>query len=266
MPPSDSHSSLLEIPRHKRRIFKKHFLSSVHCEIGISGVQSDSIRANRDLIAKGLAPLGFDHAGDFQQSNITLGGAAQGAPQVLQGNSPAGVTFWSENPKRQLYVTPNGLVLSDFAYEGFEDFSRRLATAARLISKILNVNAVSKLGLRKISSVRIDAAHRLADAVSGFNPYLFATVRSGVLMSNALKAAQEVIFLERDGSSCVLRTAITSTGVPDGFDAHLDLDLIDQRARELEEALDVKIHEMNAFHFDIFMWAVTPDFLSKMEG
>jgi hypothetical protein len=57
--------SLLEIPRRERRTFKKHFLNSVHCEIGLAGVQSAAIRPNRDHFAEGLARLGFDHAGEF---------------------------------------------------------------------------------------------------------------------------------------------------------------------------------------------------------
>ena len=68
----------------------------------------------------------------------------------------------------------------------------------------------------------------LSEAVAVFNPVLFSAARSGAVAIEALKSTQEVIAMERDKSTCVLRSALRSTGMPGTFDAHLDFDLIDQ--------------------------------------
>jgi uncharacterized protein (TIGR04255 family) len=258
------HGSLLNIPHHERRRFRKHFVNSVHCELTFEvGVAVDIGSIKTDL-AKPLENLGFRYSGDLHQGGIMLM-ATGPIPQVSQTSSVSGATFWTENPRRQLNIMQNSMTLSDSGYVSFEEFLKQLKLAAAIVAAKLDSRVVRKVGLRKINSIRIDSVQDLGEAVAVFNPVLFSAARSGAVVMESLKSTQEVIAMERDKDTCVLRSALLSTGMPGTFDAHLDFDLIDQSSRQLDEVFADRLPEMNRSLFDVFMWSVTPSFLEILE-
>jgi uncharacterized protein (TIGR04255 family) len=256
--------SLLNVPHVPRRRFKRHFLNSVHCELGMTGFQAEKIVASRTPLAGSLSALGFTHAQEIQQGSLVFQSSG-GAPTVQQAANISGLTFLSENPLRQLNVTGQGLLLSDFGYEGFDAFSSRLAQAAAAVVSVLGEFPVLKIGLRKINAIRMDSVRNLGEACTVFNRALFGAVRSAAIDADTLKASQEVIHVERDTGTFVLRTNLAPTGIPDSFQAYLDFDFITQKQCDLGTALNRELPSMNQFHFDVFMWAVTSDFLTLLE-
>lgn len=257
--------ALLDIPHYERHIFKRHFLNSVHCELGIA-IGLDRLLGARDKLSAGLQPIGFRYVRDLQQSNVTFQPPSEaGSPPRLQNSSVvSGLMFANDNPQRQLNITTTGLVLSDMAYTGFDDFKARLHTAIMLVRDNVGDALVGKIGLRKINAIRVDSASDPVDAVASFNSQLFGIARSGAILPPAFKAAHEVLFLERGTSVCNLRTALTATGMPNSYDVQLDFDV--QRREQLSESLDSELFTMNAFIYDVFRWAITDEFITVLES
>jgi uncharacterized protein (TIGR04255 family) len=258
--------NLFNVPHVRRRQFKRHFLNSVHCELGMTGFQAAKIVAARSELAKNLAPLGFTHAQEMTQGSFMFQNAGAGLlPAVKQVADVSGVTFFSENPRRQLNITAQGLLLSDFGYEGFDAFATRLGDAAQTVVSVLGNLPIGKIGFRKINAIRMDSVRNLSEACTIFNRALFGAARSAAVDAEALKSTQEVIHLERDGRIFLIRTNLAPTGIPESFQANLDFDLIDQKQSDLDTAVKHTLPSMNEFHFDAFMWAVTSDFLAILE-
>lgn len=256
--------ALLDIPHHERHIFKRHFLNSVHCELGIA-IELERLLAAREALASGLQSVGFRYVRDLQHSTVTLQPPSQpAAPARLQNSSVvSGLIFANDNPQRQLHITTTGLVLSDMAYGGFEDFKKRLYAATKLVRDHVSDAPVSKMGLRKVNAIRVDSVGDPAQAVAPFNSQLFGLARSGAVLPTAFKTAHELLVLERDGSVCNLRTSLLATGMPSTYDVQLDFDI---QQKQQPSELDVELSTMNAFIYDVFRWAITDDFITVLES
>jgi uncharacterized protein (TIGR04255 family) len=256
---------LLDIPHSERHIFKRHFLNSVHCELGIA-IELDRLLAAREALAAGLQPFGFRYVRDLQQGAITFQApSGPSSPATLQNSSViSGLMFSSDNPQRLLNISTTALVLSDMAYAGFEDFKSRLHAAIELVRANVSHAPVTKIGLRKLNAIRVDSVADPAQAVAPFNSQLFGLARSRAVVPSGFKASHELLLLERDASVCNLRATLAATGMPNAYDVQLDFDV--QQKGQFSESLDPELSTMNAFIYDIFRWAITEDFITVLES
>ncbi|MGH8219044.1 MAG: TIGR04255 family protein [Steroidobacteraceae bacterium] len=255
---------LLSVPHCERRVFKRHFLNSVHCELS-TAIDLERLAAAREALASELQKVGFRYVRDLHQGNFAFQPSAEGnIPPRLQGSTVvSGLTFGNDNPQRLLNITTSGLVLSDMAYSGFEDFRSRLGIAATLVRQQVSDAPVTKIGLRKVNAIRIDSVADPAQAVAPFNSQLFGLARSRAIVPAALKACHELLFLERGTLTCNLRTTLSAPGTPNSYDVQLDFDV---QQRQQPESLDSELAAMNSFIYDVFRWAITDEFIGVLES
>lgn len=257
--------ALLDIPHYERHIFKRHFLNSVHCELGF-GIELERLMSAREPLAGKLQQIGFRYVRDLQQGRVIFqapdGGGSQ--PSLQNANVVTGLSFSNDNPHRLLNISTSGLVMSDMAYAGFEDFKNRLQALISAVCECVGDVSVTKIGLRKLNAIRIDSAADPAEAVAAFGGQLFGLARSRAISPKSFKASHELLALERDGSVCNLRTTLASTGTPNSYDVQLDFDV--QRKDTTSASLDSELATMNAFIYDIFRWAITEEFIPVLES
>lgn len=156
--------------------------------------------------------------------------------------------------------------MSDYAYSGFDVFIDRLRFIVSSAEQVLGRRDVNRVGYRKIDSILLEPVASYFDACSIFNPSLFGLLRSGLAVTDSLTASEEVVILDRDGKVCNLKHRLKKLEKANSFEANLDYDLVDKTGQTIDTALGQTLPEMNNIHFDLFMWAVTPDFVKIMES
>ena len=189
---------------------------------------------------------------------------------VEQQSLPTGFLFSNQNSKgevqRDVKLLLDRIIVSDFSYTGFDSFMERMNDWGKSMEKILGSRCVNKVGLRKISSIFIKSVYSTKELCTMFHPSLFASIRSGLIHFDALVLNEEVLVLQKDESLSVLRNRIKKQDHElNSFEANLDFDILIHKEHKLEETLNEILPQMNADHFDLFMWAVTDEMIHLME-
>lgn len=258
-------NDLFNLRHIPRRTFSKHFLNSVHCEFGLSRIDFKTILSEETYLKTEFEKLGFQENKKVFQGHYLFASHNTGAIDFQQKSEPIGLQFGSQKPKRHINVTEKSILVSDFDYDGFESFLQRLKEFIQLVGKVLGKRDVNKVGLRKINSIITEPVESYADACSIFNTALFGLLRSGLPVPESISATEEVIVLETQGKLSLLRNRFTKRDKPNSYEANLDFDLVDTTEQKAEDALNVTLPKLNDIHFDLFMWAVTPDMIELME-
>ncbi len=253
------------LPRQKRKTFRRHFLTSVHAELGFIGVTTEKILAAEAQLSATFAKHQFLETRKVVMGSFVMQANSNEPAKLHQDARPVGLSFLSSTPRRELQVHGDKIVFSDNAYDGFESFLSRLREYSAVIAEIIGIDSITKIGLRKINSILIEPVVAYQDAFSIFNPALFAVARSGLVMADALKGAEDVNILERNGSMCILRARLKKMTSPSTYEANLDFDLVDRNVSTLSDAINKVFPELNDTHFDLFMWAATSDLIRLME-
>lgn len=256
---------LLNITAQPRRKFSKHFLIVVHAEIGFSGTCVEKILEHEQPLRSFFQSKGFESSRKFIQKNLSLANTLDNTTTISHNDTPIGLSFFSQKPKREMQVLDTKIVFSDFQYEGFEKFSALFQELCEGISKFVPRHDVIKLGLRKIDSVVIDPVNSYQDACAIFNDALFANVRSGLIKEGDLKAHEETTVVERGSHLCVIRALMKKLSSPSTYEAYLDFDFIDTTRTNIDSIFTTELQELNNSHFDLFMWAASDELLSLME-
>ncbi|MGE3975837.1 MAG: TIGR04255 family protein [Bdellovibrionales bacterium] len=258
---------LLNLTHQDRRKFPRHFLVSVHAEIKFDGNFTDLIINNRQKLDQQFKTLGFTQNRKVIRGQINMNVAKnEESTHIQQSAVPLGIVFLSQNPRRELQILGDKIILSDFSYDGFENFKDRLSSYAKIVQGFLEIKKVSKLGFRKINAIKIEPATSLQEACAVFNPVMFARLRSGLVNDESLNVSEEVMVLERNNHICVLRNSLKKLPQPNAYEANLDFDLIDKSTASLEDTLGTKLKDLNSAHFDLFMWSVTDELIKLMEA
>lgn len=266
---------LLNIPSVNRKVFPKHFLAAVHCEIGILGLPSGSILKTEKELNKFFTSKGFQSAKKIFHNQFSMDGAGGDKPAVItQKAIELGLLFSSQRPRRDIQILENKIVISDLNYEGFEVFSAILSEACQTILKLVvhqdqatqTEPKVNKVGLRKINSIIIEPVLSYQDACAIFSQPLFAQVRSGLLSQDSLRAHEEVTVLERGTSLCVLRAKMQKLATPSSYEANLDFDFVDLTQTTVKQVFEETLPKLNKAHFDLFMWSATEELIKLMES
>lgn len=260
-------SELLNIASKQRRTFKRHFLASVHCEIACRVASQENIAAQRKVLEEIMREHGFVESREVIQSNFHLEARVDSEAKLSQEARPIGLLFISRTPRREFQIESEKLIISDFSYDGFEQFSARFNSYIYSVNKVLDFNnaaMVSKVGLRKINTVRIEPVSSLPEALSAFNPALFSTARSGLLKMEALRASEEVVVMERGDQLCLLRTSL-ETKSENALTASLDFDCVSKSSVSIEQSFERTLPDLNHAIFNLFMWAVTAELINVME-
>lgn len=258
-------ATLLNLQTKERRRFARHFLNSVHCELGPIALDTTSILSHQDTLSAELAPLGYRDVGQVYSGTFHLS-QEQGQDPHLRSESPRteGLEFRSEHPRRIARITPDRIVVSDFSYEGFESFQTHMHDVAHRVSDALGGLQLQKLGFRKINSLNISPVESYQEACAIFNPDVFGMIRSGIAKPGALKASQETMILEDGPDICVLRLQLKRLRNDTEYEALLDFDLVNKEKNTISTAI-AKLAELNQQHFDLFMWSITDEMIAMLE-
>jgi uncharacterized protein (TIGR04255 family) len=258
--------NLVNVDHFQRRAFKKHFLNSVHCELGLSGIVASSILAKEASFNEAFKKLGFTEGGKVVSGHYVLA-SPEAQDATLQHNAEAvGLRFVSQKPRREINITSHNIAVSDNSYDGYEAFSERLQCYVSIVTELLGSGwSINKTGLRKINSIIIEQVQSYSEACAIFNPVLFGSLRSGLAHSGSLKISEEVLILEEQGKLCVLRNGLKALDHPNAYEAILDFDLVDQSKYTTEQVFTDVLPILNELHFDLFMWAITDEMLQSME-
>lgn len=260
-------SELLNLSVQPRRTFRKHFLAVVHAEISFPELEISRVLENRTTLEGVLKSSGFVESRQVIQNEFSFESQPDKIAKLSQQAQPVGLLFVSQTPRRELQVQRDRLILTDYAYEGFEAFSDRFRISFDGIGHILGLDkstTISKVGLRKVNSVVMEPVSSLPDALSVFNPSLFNLARSGLLRREAFKASEEVTVLDRDNKICLLRTRLQQKSET-SLEANLDFDFVSTLPQSCEEVFSGVLPALNQAHFDLFMWAVTAELIQLME-
>lgn len=157
-------SNLFNLRHISRRAFPKHFLNSVHCEFGLSGIDFNTILSEETYLKTEFEKLGFQENRKVFQGHYLFASDDTGAIDFQQKSEPIGLQFGSQKPKRHVNVTAASILVSDFDYDGFESFLLRLKQFVALVDKVLGKRDVKKVGLRKINSIITEPVESYADA------------------------------------------------------------------------------------------------------
>lgn len=257
--------NLVNVEHFQRQTYKKHFLNSVHCELGLSGMVASSILVAEPSFNDAFKKLGFIEGGKIFRGQYVLT-TPQDKEQTLQHNAEAiGLRFVSQKPWREINITSQHIVVSDHAYDGYEPFSERMHHYVSIVIELLGTEwNVNKIGLRKISSIIIENAQSYSEAYAIFNPVLFGSLRTGLAHDGALKIAEEALVLEKEGKLCLLRNSIKALDQANSYEATFDFDLVEQDKHSVEQVFNDVLPTLNELHFDLFMWAVTDELLQIM--
>jgi uncharacterized protein (TIGR04255 family) len=259
--------NLVNVAHVQRRAFKKHFLNSVHCELGLSGIAVNSILAEESSFKDAFKMLGFLESSKIVRGQYVLSSPEAQETTVQQSAEAIGLRFVSQKPWRELNVTSHNIVVSDHSYESFEAFSEQLQSYVSIVTELLGSEwHINKTGFRKINSIIIEQVQSYPEACAIFNPVLFGSLRAGLAHTDALKISEEVLILEKQGKLCILRNVLKALDRPNAYEASLDFDLVDQTKYTTMEALKDILPSLNELHFDLFMWAITDELIQSMEG
>jgi uncharacterized protein (TIGR04255 family) len=261
-------TELLNVTHQPRKSFRKHFLVSVYSEIGFSALPLESILGAQKTLEDVLPNLGFIECRQVMQSQFTFEAKVNELAKLSQEASPLGLLFISQTPRRDLQILSDRITYSDFSYDGFENFLSRFKALWDAIASVVGLteqHVVNKVGLRKINSIVMEPVSSFQDALSVFNPALFNTARSGLVVREAFKVAEEVTVLDRDGNICLLRTKLQKRN-ENGLEANLDFDFVNLSQNNFAKVFTEVLPALNQGHFDLFMWAVTSELIKLMEA
>src|SRR5262245_6666481 len=113
---------LLKIPKSKRRVFKKHFLNSVHVEIAFPPIEVSLLLEKEGELKKSYEGLGYAESQKVFQGIFSLKHG-----DLSQEKKDLGLVFISKEPNRSFQILIDKVIFSDFAYQGFESFHETLS-------------------------------------------------------------------------------------------------------------------------------------------
>src|SRR6185312_14168094 len=148
-------SELLNTPRRVRKTYPKHFLNSVHCEIGFIGTSLDSILSTEKSLKLFFESKGFEISRQVFTKEVFMESSLNKAATIISKETPIGLMFSSQKPRIEIQVLDTKVIISNFDYVGFEQFNSQLKEICVGISNFIPRKEVKKVGLRKISSIII---------------------------------------------------------------------------------------------------------------
>lgn len=256
-------NNLLNLKESHRKIFKNNFLNAVHCEIGLLGSSINIIKQNKENLKNSLLAMGFDTSRELFHKEVHLKNTPK--PEVtVHEDEFLGLIFSSQKPRRELQILDNKIVYSDYSYESFEKFSESLYSLCDQI-KIILLQKIIKVGLRKINSIVIDPVKSYEEAFSIFNPIIFGEIRSGLLKESVLSFNQSITVLEKDKQSCIIRSQMQKIKET-AYEATLDFDFIYLNETDLKGVFEDFLASMNKWHYDLFIWVVSDELISLMDS
>lgn len=259
--------SIFNLKRIPRKVFKKHFLNQVHCEVRFEGNVKSKIIQEKEWLTELFERLGFESVRPLMMGKLSFKMGEKGEiPSMENDSSQIGFTFKSQNPKKEIQISGDKILFSDYSYEGFEKFSEQFYSIILEVSKRISFVMVNKVGFRKINSIKIAPVNSLHDACMIFSPNIFKTVRSGLIVDDSLKLNEERILLEKGNNVCLAQFRIKKVQEQASYEAHLDFDIISKNVTDIETVFNKSLPEINCAHFDLFMWAVTEDLIKLMEA
>jgi len=263
-------SFLLNISHSERKVFARHFLSSVHSEIRYKPLEVENIFEKKEELISEFKLLGFSENKDLIHGEFKLEAAEGQGAKLTQKTTPIGIVFSNQSPKFELKIEKDKIVYSDFNYSSFEEYQSRFRTIFEKVSEILSFAdncLVNKVGFKKLNSVAIQPITSFQDSLSIFNPALFGMARSGLLKIDKFKISEETIVLEETNDKLfMLRTRLTKTQ-EDSVDAVIDSDFVKLgKDMSIDGVFNEILPSLNQCHFDLFMWCVTDDMRKLMES
>ncbi len=254
----------------ERKCFSKHFLKSVHIEVGLIGLTAEIAFSKEEELKKAFEKLGFTESIKVNQTNFKMEidpDRDSLEHKVIQSvNKPIGLLFKSQKPHKEIQIVANKVIFSDFSYKGFDDFKEIVEKIKEILESDINSFEVNKVGLRKINSIKIEPVESFKEACSLFNSAIFANIKSGLISPDSLKVHEEVTILEKDNLLSVLKFSISKLETPKAYEVNFDFDLVDTEKTNFKEVIQTKLASLNDTHFNLFMWAIEDKMIELMEA
>lgn len=258
-------NKLLNLSHSPRKTFGKHFLHSVHCVVELAELDARHLLDVEDKLARNLQYLNYSRKTPLVDNSVTV--SLEGSRSSIEHSAKnVGLSFSGDNPKFELQITPSGILYSDYAYTGFENFKSTLNGIVDKVVSVTEKTKVNRVGLRKINSFLTNSVSDLSQLTSVFNPALFGVLRSGIADVDSAKFFEDSFVIERNGKTCRLVHGMRRLSEGDKFEMKLDFDIINSNAPNIQEIFDTELDALNDLHFDIFMWSVTSDLIQLMES
>lgn len=255
---------LFNVQRHERRKFPRHFLNSVHCELGFNNFARAELFEHESHLTESLGSLGFVQSGSIHERELHFR-TEDGSPHVTEAPSEhVGIQYKLDHPRQRIRLTVDSIVFSDFSYDGFDQFHEQLASIIEALQAAYGVLDLRKLGLRKINSLFAEPVESYVDACVIFNPDIFGMLRSGIAESGTLKSSEENLIVEKEHSLARLKLQFNRKEHPNKYEARLDYDLVNREKRRTDECGEI-LRQMNQEHFDLFMWTITDEMIELMK-
>lgn len=263
-------SFLLNLSTTERKVFARHFLSSVHLEIRYKPIEINRLLDKKSELEVEFKNLGFAETREMIRGDYQFEANKDQAPKLSQRSTLIGIIFSNQSPKCELKIETDKIVYSDLNYSSFEKYQSKFRDIYNKVSEILSFDesvAINKVGFRKVNSVVIQPFSSFQDGLSIFNPALFGTARSGLLKVEKFRINEETTVLEETNDKLfILRTKLIRSG-EDSVDVTMDADFVKVgKDISINEALDEILPSLNQCHFDLFMWSVTDEMRHLMES
>ncbi|VAW69814.1 hypothetical protein MNBD_GAMMA10-2996 [hydrothermal vent metagenome] len=261
-------SFLLNLSCSNRRVFNRHFLSSVHSEIRFNSIEINTILYSKGELDSEFRKHGFMDSKKMTQGSFKLETTEDRSPRLSQESEASGLVFNSQSPLRELKIEKDKIVYSDYGYVSFEDYASNFRIFFDKICLILSLNdiLINKVGLRKVNSVAIQPFVSF-DNLNIFNQALFGTARSGLLKIEKFRINEETILLEEASDKLfILRTKLEKKE-KEVAEASIDADFVKLGSdMSVDDSFNDILPFLNQCHFDLFMWSVTDEMRNLMES
>jgi len=251
---------ILNLENFPRKSFSKHFLNSVHCEIGLESVESKKIFDRAEEFKSKFLEIGFQSTDKVEVGTLSLEKKdEESLNKISHSTQFHGLVFKSQPPDKIVELNTSQLLMSIQNYESFEDFFPIFQKSVKIMEDTLTVRPVSKIGLKKVNKIEISGFKSIDSVCDIFNSNLLGGFRSGVGQLEDLVATQESFVFKRNGITCFLTLNI-SKKENNILVAILEFDCVVQKNTTTKEVFEQILSDINEFHFDLFMWSITKKF------
>lgn len=259
---------MFKVPSQKRQAFAKHFIDRVFCEIRFERQELNWDQVKTTFEAA-FAAINLTATKLAQETKININADEDDPKRISNLGLTArtiGLDATTADGKKVVELRADRLIVSDQAYDKFEDFWNLAASSAKTVGDLIGVQSFDWIGIRKVNAVtgQIDEQGYSGE---GANPMLFAPLRNGIFDSKRFVVGEFYYVLQENDVTGTIRGSATKDSDPQFVTLILDFDFTEKLRKSLDlKELSNVAEKLNQKHFDLFCWAVDPDLLEEMKS
>lgn len=249
----------------KRKSFPRHFVQRVIAEVRFSPHQCKwseiGSKIEQVLKAEGIKTVRPTHAGNFVLKQ-------EGTKVEKASFSSQIIGFLGEDVEAGVSIEfqPDKLIFVHQKYKSFENFWELFEKYAPKICSVLGIEAIQRLGIRKISGLEVQLSDGETYSAQGFSNDFFTPVRSKAFKPENLAQGHNSYVLEKDKRTVIVRTQFDRKRGSNKYAITVDFDYMVnfKPAQKLKELQEVAV-KVNEELFELFCWVISPDLKEALE-